>query len=97
MSYKTLYNVMNGASNLTFDQVVKASEILNFDIGDEFYKRTGKSGKIKELSDGSNYRKNADMITVGLTISGSLISFEKFPTLLNKIRGEALELGFEIQ
>lgn|GEM_PF-1874785 len=98
ISVKTLYNVTKGRSSLTFDQVIKASEILNFDIAEEYYKRTGKSEKINRLAEGNGvYRKKSNQITVGISVSGSLTSFENFPALLNKIRNEAIELGFEIE
>ncbi|KQC02057.1 helix-turn-helix domain-containing protein [Pedobacter sp. Hv1] len=42
ISVKTLYNVVDGSSELTINQITKASDILNFDILNEYNKRIGK-------------------------------------------------------
>ncbi|WP_343524356.1 hypothetical protein [Pedobacter sp.] len=96
ISYKTLYNVMNGNSNLTFDQVVKASEILQFDIGAEYYSRTNRNPVKKYEEPESIYTGSRNQITVTLTLMGSASTYENFPQLLNKVRSEAKELGFNM-
>lgn len=42
MSVKTLYNVIDGSSELTINQITKASNILGFDILNEYHKRLKK-------------------------------------------------------
>ena len=96
ISYKTLYNVTKGTSNLTFDQVVRASDILKYDIGEEYYKRMGKE-KGNEFAESANsYMPLKNLISVTLTISGALSTFASFPQLLAKVRDDAREFGFEI-
>lgn len=97
ISVKTLYNITKGKSFMDFDQVVKASEILNFNIAEEFYQRTGKMGKSNFLAESSSsYSSKAKQISVTVAISGTITAYENFPVLLTKFRSQARELGFEI-
>lgn len=93
MSYKTLYNVINGSSKLTFEQVIKASDILNFNLIEEYHNRAGIETNFNSNNSSSSGERK---ITINLSISGSIHSFENFSHFLQGIRKNASDFGFEI-
>lgn len=96
MSTRTVYNIYDGSSSMTFDQVVKASEILNYDMAAEYYERSGK-GKNSQFSEPqSGYKQAKNIISVTLTLSGAISAYDNFSQLLNKLRNEVKDFGFEI-
>jgi hypothetical protein len=97
LSSRTAYNIFDGTSTMTFDQVIKASDILQFDMIGEFYSRTGRKDAPGYLSEpGEQYQLKKSQITVTLTVAASYASYESFPTFLSKVRTSAKELGFEL-
>jgi len=91
MAPKTLYNVIKGESSMDFDQVVKASEIFKFNIVEEFQIRTGKLLPKNQLKD-----KSHNMVTVTISLSANINAYGNFPELLNGMKKQAKELGFDI-
>jgi plasmid maintenance system antidote protein VapI len=97
LSSRTAYNIFDGTSSMTFDQVIKASDLLNFNMVEEYNSRTGRtepSGNLAEPRE--QYRDKKNQITVTLTVTASLSAYESFPTFLSKVRSNAKDLGFEL-
>lgn len=94
VSSRTLYNVFNGISELTMPQVVKASEILKFDLIGEYLKVNDKLDLLEEPA--GEYRANRKNVTVSLHFSGDMKALDGFPNLIKEVNSIALKHGFRV-
>jgi predicted transcriptional regulator len=98
LSTRTVYNIFSGSTSMTLEQVVKAADILNADIIQEYYSRIGleKEGILSEPRQSYSSLKS-DTMTVNIAIMGKSKSFvEHFGQLVTKLKDEVQSLGFTI-
>jgi predicted transcriptional regulator len=102
MSPRTVYNIFDGSSSMTFEQVIKASEILGFDVAGEYYRRSGKPSPSDVFSQRQpSYTarvntKSNNTVSVSLSITGPIDSYDNFPKLLAYIKEKSTEFGFDV-
>jgi len=92
-------------TDLPITQIVRASEILDYDFIADYIKAKKPKYKIlvpeeKGVNEPNGFYKSIpnDFTTMmfSLTIAGTQSQFEKFPELLQKTRKDAEDLGFKL-
>jgi predicted transcriptional regulator len=98
ISQKTLYNVLDGSSQLTLPQIVKAGRILKFDIAKEYETREfGNEHSIfHESVETFKVKQNLVKMLFTLNIASTIAGYDNFPELLKRTKQAAEELGFII-
>lgn len=91
ISSKTLYNIYNGSSELTLDQLVKASGILNTNLIQRVLLAEGAADLLLQEED-CKRKKNSFSISINLT--GTQESLQNLPELINNIKDIATSQGF---
>ncbi|WP_285055190.1 hypothetical protein [Pedobacter ginsengisoli] len=87
-------------SDLSIQQVVRASEILEYDFLTEYLMHKKSKFRFQNFIPQQNDRDSrgkSERITMTFNISGAIETYsEKFPELLKNVSMEAKKLGFEI-
>ncbi|WP_295711269.1 hypothetical protein [Mucilaginibacter sp.] len=91
---RTLYNVFNKASELSIDQVIKASEILKFDILSAYLRSKDKSWILKEPE--GSYKQDKRTITINLTIHAEESSLKELPNFYKDVDELASRIGLRL-
>ncbi|WP_299585509.1 hypothetical protein [Mucilaginibacter sp.] len=94
MSVRTLYNVFNQSSDLTFPQVVKASEILKYDLIGHYLKADDKLWILHETE--GAYRKKKKTLTISLQLQVAFDDVAMLPDVLKDLNDVAQKRGFTI-
>ena len=90
-------------ADLPISQIIRASEILDYDFLNDY--TAHRKPKYKPAHNVSNsvedgqgeYNSNNKKISINLTLTAEVNSYDEFPSLLKKIREDAFEFGFQIQ
>ncbi|RQO65108.1 hypothetical protein DBR40_24875 [Pedobacter sp. KBW01] len=91
ISYRTLYNVMQGKSTLTFEQVMKAGEILDIDIVAKY------NGNQNITYENTTNKIESDFMTITLNIKGPEQNvLNNISSLLKEIKEKATQFGLLI-
>ena len=96
ISYRTIFHVFSGKSKLTFDQVVRASEILKFDLISRYLEVNNKTKSWAEPDE--QFQRQRKTISINLTVVGDLNSFTMdFAGFLTACNSEAAKHGFTLK
>ncbi len=95
ISTRTLYNIMQGSSEMTLPQVVKASEILKFDLIGAYLRMNDKVNVLKEPEGGYETRANKQF-TVSLHLTADMIDSAQLPMLLAEVSNIALKHKYRL-
>jgi plasmid maintenance system antidote protein VapI len=95
ISEKTIYNLFNEESDLTLSQVVRASEILKYDLISEYLKA---EDRLWLLNEPETAFKREKPITVEMKISAGYKTMGMhFADMLEAIKKEGDKYGFTIE
>ena len=92
MSVKTLYNVFNGSSELTFSQIVLASKFLNKDFIKIFAKMEGSVFAEPE----GEYTAKKNTFSLTLNLRGTMTDVINIPDMISHIKDIATQQGFKL-
>ena len=96
ISTRTLYNVFKNESVFSLDQVIKASEILNFDLIEEYLKAKGNKWLLRDNDSTANYVRGKKQISINLEVRGELKEMSALPEFLSEVNILANRLGLEL-
>ena len=83
ISEKTLYNVLDGSSSLTLEQVHKASKLLNYNIIAEYYRNIGEDTSV--VNEPNEEYKNANAITMTFNFSVPTIDINNIGVFMKEL------------
>jgi plasmid maintenance system antidote protein VapI len=91
---RTLYNIFKGSSEMTLPQVIKASEILKFDLISQYLKVNDKLNLLHDPP--GEYRGKKKAVTVSVQLCGDMTSMDNFPSMIKEVNQIVLKHGFRV-
>jgi plasmid maintenance system antidote protein VapI len=93
ISSKTLYNIYNGSSELTLDQLIKASSILNTNLLQRVLLAEGATDLLLNEPQ-AEYKRKKNSFSISINLTGPQESATNLPELINNIKDIAITQGF---